>query len=95
MNMRYGEHVISSRKNKAVRTPKAHPSRMIRLPFIPRRFGTFAPRSALNSNALPRAQEITSNWKGTCATGGTTKNFIAGEFVESATSKWHEVHDPV
>lgn len=28
-------------------------------------------------------------------TGGTTKNFIGGQFVESKTDEWFDVHDPV
>lgn len=28
-------------------------------------------------------------------TGGSTKNFIGGQFVESKADKWLEVHDPV
>ena len=52
------------------------------------------PRS-LNAKALPFAEKISAEWKGTSATGGTTKNFIGGEFVESKSSQWFDVLDPV
>ncbi|KAF8745101.1 hypothetical protein AX14_010571 [Amanita brunnescens Koide BX004] len=51
------------------------------------------PRS-LNAKALPFAEKISAEWKGTSATGGTTKNFIGGEFVESKSSQWFDVLDP-
>ena len=54
----------------------------------------FAARS-LSSAARPRAEEISANWKGTSATGGATKNFIGGEFVDSKTTEWIDIHDPV
>jgi malonate-semialdehyde dehydrogenase (acetylating)/methylmalonate-semialdehyde dehydrogenase len=44
---------------------------------------------------LPFAEKISAEWKGTSATGGTTKNFIGGEFVESKASQWFDVLDPV
>ncbi|KAG9047786.1 hypothetical protein FS837_001494 [Tulasnella sp. UAMH 9824] len=40
------------------------------------------------------AAEKLAKWKGTSVSGGTTKNFIGGEFVESKADKWVEVHDP-
>jgi len=45
--------------------------------------------------ALPLAEKISAEWKGTNATGGTTKNFIGGEFAESKASQWFDVLDPV
>lgn len=54
-----------------------------------------ASSSGLNDFARAKAEELSKNWKGTSATGGTTKNFIGGEFVESKAEKWIEVHDPV
>ncbi|KAK7694789.1 hypothetical protein QCA50_001977 [Cerrena zonata] len=51
-------------------------------------------RSALTSTARAKAEQISSEWKGTSATGENTKNFIGGEFVESKTSDWIEVADP-
>ena len=50
---------------------------------------------ALGSLAIQKAEQISSQWKGTSATGGTTKNFIGGEFVESKTTEWIDTHDPV
>ena len=41
------------------------------------------------------AEEVSSNWRGTTAHGGNTKNYIGGEFQESSASKWLEVKDPV
>ena len=48
----------------------------------------------VSPKASAAAESITSNWKGTNASGGRTKNFINGEFVESQTQKWLEVRDP-
>lgn len=60
-----------------------------------RSFATSASRRALNAVALPKAEQISSEWKGTSATGGNTKNYIGGEFIESKTQEWHDVLDPV
>ncbi|KAF8913007.1 methylmalonate-semialdehyde dehydrogenase [Gymnopilus junonius] len=57
-------------------------------------FHTSAHWKALGALALPRAEQISANWKGTSATGASTKNFIGGEFVESKTTEWIDVHDP-
>ena len=57
---------------------------------------TSAPRmSSLGATAKAKAEKISQEWAGTSATGGSTKNFIGGEFVESKTDKWIEVLDPV
>ena len=45
--------------------------------------------------AAKAAEEVSSNWKGTTADGGRTKNYIGGKFLESKAEKWLEVHDPV
>lgn len=58
-------------------------------------FHTSANWKALSAVALPKAEQISASWKGTNATGGSTKNFIGGEFVESKTTEWIDVHDPV
>lgn len=50
---------------------------------------------ALSPLAIQKAEQISFQWKGTSATGGTTKNFIGGEFVESKTTQWIDAHDPV
>lgn len=71
-------------------------SRLSRLPSLrTRAFATSAVRPALSAAALPKAEQISADWKGTSATGGTTKNFIGGEFVESKSSEWVDVLDPV
>jgi hypothetical protein len=49
----------------------------------------------LSALAQPLAERISANWKGTSATGSSTKNFIGGEFVESRATEWIDVHDPV
>ncbi|KAF8078767.1 methylmalonate-semialdehyde dehydrogenase [Lyophyllum atratum] len=67
-------------------------SKLSRVPV--RAFATSAPLAALSAAALPKAERISAEWKGTSATGGTTKNFIGGEFVESKTSEWVDVVDP-
>lgn len=49
----------------------------------------------LSPLAAAAAEEVSSKWKGTSATGGKTKNYIGGEFTESKATKWLEVRDPV
>lgn len=51
--------------------------------------------SGLSASARERAEKLSAEWKGTSATGESTKNFIGGEFVESKTSDWIDVVDPV
>lgn len=70
--------------------PKVQALRAIRS----RTFTTTGPRNALAATARAKAEQISAEWKGTSATGGNTKNFIGGEFVESKTSDWIEVADP-
>lgn len=50
--------------------------------------------ASLSPHAHAAAEKLSKNWKGTSATGGTTKNFINGEFVESTSEKWLDVTDP-
>ncbi|KAF5312701.1 hypothetical protein D9619_002872 [Psilocybe cf. subviscida] len=57
-------------------------------------FHTSAAAKALSALALPKAEAISAQWKGTSATGESTKNFIGGGFVESKTTEWIDVHDP-
>ncbi|KAG7099016.1 hypothetical protein E1B28_000899 [Marasmius oreades] len=59
-----------------------------------RSFSTSLPLASLSASARPHAEKLSAEWKGTSATGGTTKNFIGGEFVESKTRDWIEVVDP-
>ncbi|KAJ7615001.1 Methylmalonate-semialdehyde dehydrogenase [Roridomyces roridus] len=49
---------------------------------------------SLNAFSQSKAEELSANWKGTNFLGGTTKNFIGGEFLESKTDKWIDVLDP-
>lgn len=68
------------------------------LSALSRGIATAAPKpplSALTAAARSRAEQISKEWKGTSATGENTKNFIGGEFVESKTSEWIDVVDPV
>lgn len=51
--------------------------------------------SGLSAPARERAERLSAEWKGTSATGESTKNFIGGEFVESKASQWIDVVDPV
>lgn len=51
-------------------------------------------RSSLGSLATSRAKDVESKWRGTSTSGGTTKNYINGNFVDSNTSQWLEVKDP-
>jgi malonate-semialdehyde dehydrogenase (acetylating)/methylmalonate-semialdehyde dehydrogenase len=59
-----------------------------------RRFSTSASRNTLGAAAKAYADRL-SEWRGTSVAGGTTKNFIGGEFVESKTTDWIDVLDPV
>jgi len=71
-------------------------SRLHLLPVSSRALATSAPyRAPLSSLARPVAEKISAGWKGTSMTGGTTKNFIGGQFVESRADTWLEVLDPV
>lgn len=50
---------------------------------------------SLSALARPKAEQISSQWKGTSATGGNTLNYIGGAFVESSATKHIDVLDPV
>lgn len=52
-------------------------------------------KSGLSALAQQAAEEVSAKWRGTSATGGKTKNYIGGEFVESKADKWLDVLDPV
>lgn len=60
--------------------------------FRPRGYATV---SGLNATARGKAEVLSADWKGTNYSGGTTKNYIGGEFTESKAEKWLEIHDPV
>lgn len=51
--------------------------------------------AALGSLAAARAKDVESKWRGTSTSGGTTKNYVDGQFVDSKTDGWIEVPDPV
>ncbi|TXT06001.1 hypothetical protein VHUM_03762 [Vanrija humicola] len=53
-----------------------------------------AQTGSLSPLAAKAAEEVSAQWKGTSATGGNTKNYIGGEFVESKADRWLEVRDP-
>ncbi|KAL4242134.1 Methylmalonate-semialdehyde dehydrogenase [Abortiporus biennis] len=59
-----------------------------------RSFASHAPLAGLSTTARSKAEQLSAEWKGTSATGGNTKNFIGGEFVESKASEWIDVVDP-
>ncbi|KAI0068309.1 methylmalonate-semialdehyde dehydrogenase [Artomyces pyxidatus] len=52
------------------------------------------PLAGLHPSVRSKAEKLSSEWKGSSATGENTKNFIGGEFVESRTSQWIDVLDP-
>ncbi|KAG8219691.1 methylmalonate-semialdehyde dehydrogenase [Butyriboletus roseoflavus] len=60
----------------------------------PTRRRAYATLSALNQPARSRAEKLSAEWKGTHATGGHTKNYIGGQFVDSKATVWHDVVDP-
>ncbi|KAF7339593.1 Methylmalonate-semialdehyde dehydrogenase [Mycena sanguinolenta] len=61
--------------------------------LVGRCFSTSVRRNTLSSLAKASAERL-SGWKGTSVAGGTTKNFIGGEFVESRSSEWIDILDP-
>ncbi|KIK30389.1 hypothetical protein PISMIDRAFT_26819 [Pisolithus microcarpus 441] len=66
--------------------------RLARLYALPRR--SYASVSALNATARSKADRLSADWRGTSAAGNNTKNYIAGEFVDSKTDEWLDVLDP-
>src|SRR6266404_4587055 len=53
------------------------------------------PLRGLNPAVREKAERLSSDWKGTNASGENTKNFIGGEFVHSKATQWVDVVDPV
>jgi malonate-semialdehyde dehydrogenase (acetylating)/methylmalonate-semialdehyde dehydrogenase len=82
----------------------ARPS-TLRLPLLSRAYAQAAPaqpkgqsnnpKNGLSPLAQAAAEEVSTKWKGTSATGGKTMNYIGGKFTESKAEKWLEVRDPV
>ena len=56
---------------------------------------TRKPLIDLKPEIREKAELLSSSWKGTNASGGNTKNYIGGEFVESKAENWIDVLDPV
>lgn len=59
-----------------------------------RLFSSSAKACALSATALPKAVSL-ARWNGPSFDGGNVKNFIGGEFVESKSTEWIDLHDPV
>jgi malonate-semialdehyde dehydrogenase (acetylating) / methylmalonate-semialdehyde dehydrogenase len=53
------------------------------------------PLRGLNSVVREKAEKLSRDWKGTNSSGENTKNFIGGEFVQSRSTQWIDVVDPV
>ncbi|EPQ32270.1 uncharacterized protein PFL1_00467 [Pseudozyma flocculosa PF-1] len=53
-----------------------------------------AAAAQLSPLALSKAKDVESKWKGVSMFGGTTKNYVDGQFVDSKTSQWLDVNDP-
>ncbi|KAH8120204.1 Methylmalonate-semialdehyde dehydrogenase [Phellopilus nigrolimitatus] len=74
-------------------------SRIARSPPV-RTFATAAnvriksPLTGLAPAIRERAEQLSAGWKGTNASGETTKNYIGGQFVESKADKLIDVVDP-
>lgn len=51
--------------------------------------------SGLNAVSRAKAEQITTQWKGTNASGENVKNFIGGKFVDSKSDQWIDLVDPV
>ena len=50
---------------------------------------------SLGSLAASRARDVESKWRGTSTSGGSTKNYVNGCFIDSnSPQKWIDVHDP-
>lgn len=54
-----------------------------------------SPLVGLNAIAREKAEQLSANWKGTSASGGSTKNYIGGQFVDSKADTSINVLDPV
>ncbi len=51
--------------------------------------------SSLSPASVRYAQDLESKYRGTSTSGGTTKNYVDGQFVDSRSDRWIDVHDPV
>lgn len=52
------------------------------------------PPASLPDLSLRKAQSVNNKWRGTSTNGSSTKNYVGGEFLESSTDSWVDVHDP-
>lgn len=78
---------------RGLTSPLMAAHRLTRLSALSRR--SYGSVSTLSTAVRAKAEKLSADWKGTSATGGNTRNYIGGEFVESTTSQWHNVLDPV
>ncbi|KAI5121292.1 hypothetical protein M0805_002335 [Coniferiporia weirii] len=53
-----------------------------------------SPLVGLSPAVRERAEQLSAAWKGTSASGESTKNFIGGQFVESKSTNFIDVVDP-
>ncbi|KAL5495376.1 hypothetical protein ACEPAI_839 [Sanghuangporus weigelae] len=53
-----------------------------------------SPLVGLSSVAREKAEQLSANWKGTSASGDSTKNYIGGQFVDSKADSLIDVLDP-
>lgn len=70
---------------------------LLRNVIVARQLHTSTPRAlpSLTSTAAERAKDVESKWQGTSTSGGTTKNFVGGQWLDSKTQNWLDVHEPV
>ncbi|CAO1630283.1 unnamed protein product [Sympodiomycopsis kandeliae] len=59
-----------------------------------RAFTTSSRVLSLSSLSAERAKDVEAKWRGTSTSGGNTKNYVNGQFVDSQTQKWIDINDP-
>jgi malonate-semialdehyde dehydrogenase (acetylating)/methylmalonate-semialdehyde dehydrogenase len=85
---------MSSRILIARRLTRAQP-RALLLSGPARSFASTSQRHAGSLLSDDKAAEHDNRWKGTATNGGPTKLLIDGEWVNSTTNDWIDLHDPV
>ena len=91
------KHIMSSRII-AQRLTRARPRpRALQLSGPARSFASTSQHRAASGSLLSddKAAEHDNRWKGTATNGGPTKLLIDGEWVNSTTNDWIDLHDPV
>ena len=85
-----------SSRTIAQRLTRAQP-RALRLSGPARSFASTSQHRAGSGSLLSddKAAEHDNRWKGTATNGGPTKLLIDGEWVNSTTNDWIDLHDPV